>query len=94
MLKVFESFLENCGYSDLEVKHLKKEVSEYRKISYGHGVRIGLIGDAGVGKSSLINSILGIPNVTAEVSLRSAKRVCITVLNSLRAMTGTAAHMW
>lgn len=65
-LDVFKRFLKKSDYSDEEAKHLLKEINTHIKIPYGDAVRIGLIGDAGVGKSSAINSILGVANLTCE----------------------------
>jgi hypothetical protein len=66
VLDVFKRFLTKSNYSDDEAKHLLSEVNYHNKIPYGDSVRIGLIGDAGVGKSSAINSILGVANLTVE----------------------------
>ena len=68
-LKVFETFIKHSGYEDDEANHLLAEVRAHSRIPYGDAVRIGLIGDAGVGKSSTINSLLGVANLTVEVSL-------------------------
>lgn len=70
-LNVLSDFILDNGYIDLEVQHLLDEIKALLKIPYGQAVRLGLVGDTGVGKSAVLNGLLGIPNLTAEVSLYS-----------------------
>jgi energy-coupling factor transporter ATP-binding protein EcfA2 len=68
IISVFKSMIKASQYLDDEAKHLFTEIVAHSTIPYEEVVRIGLIGDSGAGKSSLINSILGFPNLTLEVS--------------------------
>ncbi|KAF1998322.1 hypothetical protein P154DRAFT_621882 [Amniculicola lignicola CBS 123094] len=65
-LKTFIAYIKGSGYEDDEAIHLLQELQQRSHIPYGNAVRIGLIGEAGVGKSSTINSILGVANLTVE----------------------------
>lgn len=64
---VIKDVIKSSGYRDAEAIHILREILTHEKIPYGDAVRIGLIGDAGVGKSSVINSVLGKSNLTLEV---------------------------
>jgi F0F1-type ATP synthase beta subunit len=90
-LQIVEAYIKDSGYKDSEATHLLEEIKRRSRIPYGDAVRIGLIGDAGVGKSSTINSLLGIANLTVEVSFLILFPEVNT--NRYRAMTGTLAHM-
>ena len=57
----------NGGYKDDEAKHLRAEILNNKTIPYQDAVRLAVAGDTGVGKSALLNSILGVLNLTIEV---------------------------
>lgn len=59
---------QNDGYNDDELKLLWNEVVRGRKIPYQEAVKLAVAGDTGAGKSALLNSILGVLNLTIEVS--------------------------
>jgi len=66
----FREFLSNNEYKDEEVKIMLDEVEKLKEPPYhAASIRVGLIGDAGVGKSSLLSSILGIENISVQVRL-------------------------
>ncbi|ORY12845.1 hypothetical protein BCR34DRAFT_624118 [Clohesyomyces aquaticus] len=66
LLTSLEEYIINSGYTDEAAKHILSEIKAHFRISYGDNVRVGFIGNAGVGKSSLINSLLGVPNLALE----------------------------
>jgi hypothetical protein len=56
------------GYNDEELTLLWNEVVRGKKIPYQEAVKLAVAGDTGAGKSALLNSILGVLNLTIEVS--------------------------
>ncbi|KAF2651015.1 hypothetical protein K491DRAFT_782176 [Lophiostoma macrostomum CBS 122681] len=65
-LQVIEAYIRRSGYTDNEATHLLEEIKSHSCIPYDGPMRIGLVGDAGVGKSSTINSLLGITGLAEE----------------------------
>jgi predicted GTPase len=64
-----EQFLEHSAYKDSETEYLLKESKELEHPPHEtHILRIALVGDAGQGKSSLLNSMLGYANLAIHVS--------------------------
>ncbi|KAL8651588.1 MAG: hypothetical protein Q9210_003171 [Variospora velana] len=68
--------LQDSKYHDAGSKQLLDESLKRRKIEYPPAQKIGLVGDSGVGKSSLINAILDVP----ELALTTAEFVAEVVL--------------
>jgi hypothetical protein len=56
------------GYNDEELTLLWNEIVRGNKIPYQDAVKLAVAGDTGAGKSALLNSILGVLNLTIEVS--------------------------
>ncbi|KAH7083176.1 hypothetical protein BKA63DRAFT_584450 [Paraphoma chrysanthemicola] len=54
------------GYKDNELIQLWNEIVKGRVIPYQNAVRLAVAGDTGVGKSALMNAILGVLNLTIE----------------------------
>lgn len=67
MIQVFQDAIHESTYQDAETNYLLEELTTHETPNYGKDIKIGLIGDSGVGKSSLINSILGTENITVQV---------------------------
>jgi hypothetical protein len=70
ILKVFIEYICTSitkGYKDDEAKHLRKEIIEHKAIPYQEAVHLAVAGDTGVGKSALLNAILGVINLNIEV---------------------------
>ena len=55
--------LKNAEYKDTRVLQLLQKASMSRTLEYPEPKLVGLIGDSGVGKSSLINSLLDTPDI-------------------------------
>ena len=94
IMSEFQFFLENSAYSDEETAYLLEEskVPEHPPHE-SHVLSLALIGDAGQGKSSLLNSILGHQNLAIHVSSRSFSSLDLH-LTHVRLPTVTAARMW
>jgi len=56
------------GYKDEEAQRLRTEIIRKKNINYQESVRLAVAGDTGVGKSALLNALLGVLNLTIEVS--------------------------
>jgi len=56
------------GYKDEEAQRLRTEIIRKNNINYQESVRLAVAGDTGVGKSALLNALLGVLNLTIEVS--------------------------
>lgn len=71
------------GYQDNETKHLRAEVQRSKTINYQDAVRLAMAGDTGVGKSALLNAILGVINLNIEVHLVNAvPDIMLTLIQS------------
>lgn len=71
VLETFTRFIAtsmNNGYRDEEAVRLRNEVIKKKTINYQDAVRLAVAGDTGVGKSALLNALLGVLNLTIEVS--------------------------
>lgn len=69
LISQLEAFIENSAFKDEETEYLLKESKELRHPPHEkHVLRIALVGDAGQGKSSLLNSVLGYENLAIHVS--------------------------
>lgn len=70
VLETFVRFIAKSvqeGYKDKEAIHLRKDIIEKKTIKYQDAVRLAVAGDTGVGKSALLNALLGVLNLTIEV---------------------------
>jgi ribosome biogenesis GTPase A len=67
IIRGFQEFIATSNYKDDEIKYLLRELEELEHPKYPTALRIGLIGDSGVGKSSLINSLLGVESIAPQV---------------------------
>ncbi|KAL9588376.1 MAG: hypothetical protein Q9203_002813 [Teloschistes exilis] len=70
--------LESSTYHDDVTDRLSKECRNLRKIQYPHAQVVGLVGDSGVGKSSLINAILDTPELALAGATGAACTCVIT----------------
>ena len=61
------SVLKDSTYEDKETKRMLTQLRTQAQFEYPKPLIIGLIGDSGVGKSSLINSLLDRPGLAFEV---------------------------
>ena len=61
--------LKNSTYQDKTVINLRERLERFRHIKYPEPRKVGIVGDSGVGKSSLINAILDKEGLAACVSL-------------------------
>lgn len=71
--------LEASSYQDSSVKELQQAFERCRKVKYPEAKRVGIVGDSGVGKSSLINALLDTEGLAACVSMPDVKihdRIC------------------
>ncbi|KAJ4983924.1 hypothetical protein SVAN01_10610 [Stagonosporopsis vannaccii] len=69
LISQFEFFIENSDFKDEETEYLLQESKELRHPPHEkHILRIALIGDAGQGKSSLLNSVLGYENLAIHAA--------------------------
>jgi hypothetical protein len=78
-LSVFVEFFQQAkkdGYKDDELSHLWNEVMRSKNIPYQDAVKLAVAGDTGAGKSTLMNAILGVINLTIEVreAMRCSQR--------------------
>ena len=55
------------GYEDDEAQRLRNEIIRKKTVNYQDAVRLAVAGDTGVGKSALLNALLGVLNLTIEV---------------------------
>ncbi|KAL1616898.1 hypothetical protein SLS54_008102 [Diplodia seriata] len=55
---------QECANED--IAYIKNLAKDAKSPKYPNGVKIGLRGDSGTGKSSIINSLLGIPNIAPQ----------------------------
>ncbi|KAL9585820.1 MAG: hypothetical protein Q9212_001298 [Teloschistes hypoglaucus] len=70
--------LESSTYHDDVTDRLSKECRNWRKVQYPHAPVVGLVGDSGVGKSSLINAILDTPDLALAGATGAACTCVIT----------------
>lgn len=69
LISEFQYFINGSEYQDDETKYLLEESKVLEHPPHeSHVLRIALIGDAGQGKSSLLNSMLGHENLAIHVS--------------------------
>lgn len=69
LISEFEYVIESDNYKDDETKYSLNEAKGLEHPPHEtHVLRIALIGDAGQGKSSLLNSVLGYENLAIHVS--------------------------
>ncbi|KAI8935499.1 hypothetical protein NX059_008069 [Plenodomus lindquistii] len=69
VLSVFINYINtavNSGYEDEEATHLRNDIVKTKKFKYQDVVRLAVAGDTGVGKSALLNAILGTVNLNPE----------------------------
>jgi hypothetical protein len=70
LVERFRDSLANSSYRDDETEYLLEQVAELEHPPHESTItRIGLVGDDGQGKSSLLNSILGYDNLAIHVGL-------------------------
>lgn len=81
MYDLLQTPLEESTYSDGNVKGLQEELRKRRISAYPSKVCVGLVGDMGAGKSSLLNSILGVGTVARN---GSAGTSCTWVVQEFR----------
>lgn len=77
ILDVFTHFITASaqnGYKDDEAVRLRNEIIRKKKIKYQDSVRLAVAGDTGVGKSALLNALLGVLNLTIEVRCLSISK--------------------
>ncbi|KAL1640220.1 hypothetical protein SLS58_007171 [Diplodia intermedia] len=55
---------QECANED--IVYIKNLAKDAKSPTYPNGVKVGLRGDSGTGKSSIINSLLGIPNIAPQ----------------------------
>lgn len=68
LISEFQCFIGNSTYKDEEMDYLLEESKVLEHPPHeSHVLRIALIGDAGMGKSSLLNSMLGQENLAIFV---------------------------
>ncbi|KAL6720208.1 hypothetical protein ACLMJK_002129 [Lecanora helva] len=65
-----ENILESSSYQDKSTRYLLEVIKQRKEIKYDKPKRIGIVGESGVGKSSLINAILDSPGLASAVSIR------------------------
>ncbi|KAL9105754.1 MAG: hypothetical protein Q9187_008660, partial [Circinaria calcarea] len=70
--------LKSSDYRDSETVRLIEQISARRDIKYSPAKKIGMIGNSGVGKSSLINALLDTSDLALEGSSGSACTCVIT----------------
>lgn len=93
LISEFQYFISNSPYKDEETDYLLEESKVLEHPPHeSHVLRIALIGDAGQGKSSLLNSMLGQENLAIHVSM---PRLSFTGhgLTSSRLQMVIVAHM-
>ena len=73
-VKLFKS----SDYHDLTVAELLEQTIKYQKISYPDAKKVGIAGNSGVGKSSLINALLDTPELAAQGASGSACTCVVT----------------
>jgi predicted GTPase len=72
IMSEFQFFLESSEYRDRETEYLLEESKILEHPPHeSHVLRLGLVGDAGQGKSSVLNSITGKENMAIHVSSHS-----------------------
>lgn len=77
ILDVFTNFITASaqnGHRDSEAARLRNEIIRKKNIKYQDSVRLAVAGDTGVGKSALLNALLGVLNLTIEVRCLSVSR--------------------
>ena len=70
VLSTFSQFIVSSvrkGYKDAEAQRLREQIIKKKDIKYQDAVRLAVAGDTGVGKSALLNALLGVLNLTIEV---------------------------
>ncbi|MCJ1399570.1 hypothetical protein MMC11_002772 [Xylographa trunciseda] len=72
------NMLKSSSYQDTQTEELIKYMSSHKEIEYPKATRIGMMGDSGVGKSSLINSLLGTSELANEGATGSACTCVVT----------------
>ncbi|KAI9873628.1 MAG: hypothetical protein M1830_010773 [Pleopsidium flavum] len=73
--------LQKAKYRDAETVRLAEEGLAIKEIKYALGTKVALIGNSGVGKSSVINSLFDTPKLASEGSSGSS---CTHVVTEIR----------
>jgi len=68
VLDVIQEF--DSDERDFEIATIRRELLKQQTIQYGTTLTIGIIGDTGAGKSTVINALLGKENMARTVSAR------------------------
>ena len=61
------ALLKASAYRDNMVTALLERIEEHHKVKYSEAKKVGIVGNLGVGKSSLINAVLDTPDLAPNV---------------------------
>ncbi|KAF3034625.1 hypothetical protein E8E12_006678 [Didymella heteroderae] len=92
VMRMFTQFISKSmldGYKDEEAIRLRNEIIRKMKINYQDAVRLAVAGDTGVGKSALLNALLGVLNLTIESDSGGACTCVITEFRQSKPTQGT-----
>lgn len=67
LVNILKEIILNSNHAGAKAEYLLEELDSHEQPEYGDEVKIGVLGDSSVGKSSLINSILGTEDITVLV---------------------------
>lgn len=86
LMSEIQYLIENAAYKDAETEYLLEQSKDLEHPPHeSHVLRIALTGDAGMGKSSLMNSMLGQENLAIHVGSKvNILRTCILTLLGCR----------
>ena len=82
ILKGAEEIFMNAGYTDGETEGILEECRKKGPLRQCEPRRIGLVGDSGVGKSSLVNCVLDEDNLAFQVSMPKPSLLSLLNLES------------